>query len=104
MRAVASVWPYITTKSTPLAAQRPAQLRTWAAGILPPAWVISRRWGASATSVREWSNISKVWGTPARLVTRWTRTAALKQGSTTDASLNTMPAPTARWECSTDRP
>ena len=37
-------------------------------------------------------------------MTRWSRSAAAKQGSTTDAPVTATDAPTARWLCSTESP
>ena len=39
MRAVASVWPYITTSSAPLASSRSASVRTFSGASRPPACV-----------------------------------------------------------------
>jgi hypothetical protein len=50
------------------------------------------------------SSRSKVYGTAANELTRCSRTASQKHGSTTEWSVRYRLAPTARWEFSTDRP
>ena len=106
MRAVASVWPYITTNSKPdsaaefrvaphpLGRHAPAGLREVAqAGQLavPSNPVRSRR--------------SKVCGTPAKLVDPLVRAQrSQKHWSTTDSSVSTTLAPASRWLLSTDSP
>ena len=104
IRAVASVWPYITTSSAPASAAR-LRHRSRASGAMrPPAWVRSRTDGARTRSAAARSSRSNVWGTPAMEVTPLSCTARAKQGSTTEASTTAILAPAARWECRTDNP
>ena len=70
----------------------------------PPACVTNRIDGARNRSGPERSSSSKVCGTPATFVTPCLRSAVVKHGSTTDASLRTIDAPAARCEWSTDSP
>ncbi len=104
MRAVASVWPYITTRSRPRRRRRSAWRRTASGAMRPPAWVTKRSDGSSRSANPARSSRSKVWGTPAKLVTRCRRTRSQKQGSTTEPAPTRTLAPTARWLCSTDSP
>ena len=72
--------------------------------IRPPAWVMKRSVGTWSRSGPDRSRSSNVCGTPATFVTPWARSASVKHGSTTEASVSTTDAPAARCECSTDRP
>ena len=93
IRAVASVWPYITTKSQPASRPRRARPRT-AAGSMPTARLGDEpeRRAFAARRRPSRSIISNVYGTPASVVTPQRSTAAQKHGSTTDASVITTDA------------
>ena len=104
IRAVASVWPYMTRRSHPSRAPRSAQRRTRWGSSRPPAWVTWRSVGTSAVGAPLVASSSKVCGTPASEVTPAERIELHRVGSTTEASVSSTDPPTARCECSTDRP
>jgi hypothetical protein len=60
IRAVASVAPYMTTRSQPARSPAPAHRRTFSGASRPPAWVTQRRCGRSISSKPTRSSSSNV--------------------------------------------
>ena len=105
MRAVASVWPYITNSSTPHSV-RAIEPRSDALGRHPPAGLGHEPQRRHVHAVRAGLLEELVGVRDPGDVRDALRhgAAAAKHGSTTDADVSTTPAPAARCEWSTDSP
>ena len=104
MRAVASVCPYITTKSKPRSRPSRAKRRARSGSSRPPAWVMYRSVGRSRSAKPAASSMSNVYGTPANDVAPASANSRQNPSSTTDRSVSRSEAPATRWLFTTESP